>query len=236
MDNLISKIEKSHLIIYGKTGTGKTYSVKNQLNIDKYIICNNNTGINYIKNNIINFCKIKKNKLKIIVFDNCECLTLQSQLILRVIMEKYSKKNRFIMICNNYKKLIIPLQSRCAIIKIDNNIDLRQENFKDNKLDIKKLFKNKKEDIINIILLKNYDLKTIIYEYCKYIDENINNIDNILNQITKIEKYIIYCEKELILIKLLDIHFNNKLDKLLLIFRNFIFFCFLFWFFFFFHF
>lgn len=219
-------INKGHIILYGKSGIGKTTYVKNELKnkdekikIDKYIICNNNTGINYIKNDIINFCKIKTSKLKVIVFDNCECLTIQSQLILRVIMEKYSNNNRFVFICINYKKLIIPIQSRCIIKKHIPQFKIPEE--EEDKIDISLIFNNKKEKILEILLNKNYNIKILIKEYCNYyynLYENEKDFFIIINKIAKLEKYINYCSYELIYLKLLEIHYKNNLNLLKLFF------------------
>ena len=206
-------IKKGHLILYGKSGTGKSQYIKDNLDIDKYIICNNNTGINYIKNDIINFCKIKKGKIKIIVFDNCECLTIQSQLILRVIMEKYARNNRFVFICTNYNKLIVPIHSRSIIIKYENDIKI-DDNV--DKINIKKIFKNKKENIIKILLNENYNVKDVLKYYCQEVYEIKDDSSNIINDICKLEKYVNNSKEELIYLKLLRIHYNNNINLLLL--------------------
>lgn len=205
-------IKKGHIILYGKSGIGKSQYIKDNLNINKYIICNNNTGINYIKHDIINFCKIKKEKLKIIVFDNCECLTIQSQLILRVIMEKYAKNNRFVFICTNYNKLIVPIHSRSIIIKYENNI--KKE--KINRINIIKIFKNNKENIIKHLLNENYNIKYVLKSYCQKLYEIKDNSEKIINDICKLEKYVNNSKCELIYLKLLRIHYNNNIDLLLL--------------------
>jgi replication factor C small subunit len=46
-------------------------------------------------------------------FDEADSMTSEAQLCLRTIIEKYSFNTRFIFACNDIKKIIDPLKSRC---------------------------------------------------------------------------------------------------------------------------
>ena len=121
-----------HLIFYGPSGCGKTSTIialskelfGDSIN-DKIIELNasDERGINIIREKIKNYAKqsVKCNNgepsWKIIILDEADTMTSDSQFALRRIMEQYSKITRFCIICNYHNKIIDPIISRCALFK-----------------------------------------------------------------------------------------------------------------------
>jgi DNA polymerase III delta prime subunit len=78
-------------------------------------------GINYYRNDVKTFCQtcsIVKGKKKIVVLDDIDLITEQSQQVFRNCIDKFSHNVHFISSCNNIQKVIESLQSRFTIIKI----------------------------------------------------------------------------------------------------------------------
>lgn len=110
----------THYIFTGKAGTGKTTTANaiiNELQTDKKEInCSDQRGIDTVRNIIINFCKhasIYNNEYKIIILEEADGLTNDSQRSLKRIIEKYSHNTRFILCVNNNDKIIDEIKSRC---------------------------------------------------------------------------------------------------------------------------
>lgn len=120
----------------------------------------------YIERQII-FSKNPKNKFRIIIINNADKYSIQTQTSLRVIMEKYHKTCKFILSCKNYNKIIEPLLSRCY------------------------LFTMKKPDIDT---LKMYAVKILLNEkkikLAGIVLSNLNENDTIKTTLWKIEYLI----------------------------------------------
>jgi replication factor C subunit 2/4 len=77
-------------------------------------------GIKVVRDKIKNFASVSikgNNSLpsyKIIILDEADAMTNDSQYALRRIIEKYTLSTRFILICNYVTRIIPPLASRCA--------------------------------------------------------------------------------------------------------------------------
>lgn len=78
-------------------------------------------GIRIVREKIKNFASMAINynysdipPYKIIILDEADAMTNDSQFALRRIIEKYSNITRFILLCNYITKIIPPLASRCA--------------------------------------------------------------------------------------------------------------------------
>lgn len=153
-----------HLIFFGPSGCGKTSTILALakelfgVNYMERIIelnASDERGINVIREKIKTYAKqsIKNIKdappWKIIILDEADTMTADSQFALRRIMEQYSKITRFCIICNYYNKIIDPIISRCSLFRFkpideaENILKLEnicvQENFKCNQQIFKKI-------------------------------------------------------------------------------------------------
>jgi len=121
-------------------------------------------GIKVVRDKIKNFAALAINEYenipnyKIIILDEADAMTNDSQFALRRIIEEYSSLTRFILICNYVTKIIAPLSSRCTNFKF-NNI-----NYNNMKNMIEKILINEK---------KEYDIKEL--------EEIINYLYDITN-------------------------------------------------------
>lgn len=128
--NLIDNCNLPHLIFYGPPGTGKTSTIlaicneifPNELKHNRLFEFNasDDRGIKFIRDKIKKISNLqiipKKNvpPIKMIILDEVDTLTPDSQYALRRIMENSSIHTRFCLICNYPNKLIDPIISRCA--------------------------------------------------------------------------------------------------------------------------
>jgi replication factor C subunit 2/4 len=127
-----------HMIFYGPSGSGKTstiHALAREIFGDEWknrIIeynASDERGINVVRDKIKTHAKQITKQVdglppwKIIVLDEADTMTTDSQFALRRIIEQYSKITRFCMVCNYYYKIIDPIISRCALFRfkpIDN--------------------------------------------------------------------------------------------------------------------
>ena len=136
--NIIESLRKTlftrnlpHLIFYGPSGCGKTSTILalakelfgKEYWSDRIIELNasDERGINIVRDKIKMYAKksIKENPnippWKIIILDEADTMTADSQFALRRIMEEYSNITRFCIICNYHDKIIEPIISRCSL-------------------------------------------------------------------------------------------------------------------------
>ena len=122
-----------HLLLYGPPGTGKTSCIVAlsmelfgpKIYNDRVLELNasDERGINIVRDKIKTYAKhsIRKNDKippwKIIILDEADSMTSDSQFALRRIMEEYSKVTRFCIICNYHNKIIDPIVSRCTLFR-----------------------------------------------------------------------------------------------------------------------
>ena len=124
-ESLKSKEEIPNLLFAGNPGTGKT-TLSKIIATDildcqyLYINASDENGIDTIRSKVIGFASTKSldGKLKLVLFDECDALTLDSQKALRNVIEEYSHNTRFIFTCNYLFKIIPALQSRCQIFNL----------------------------------------------------------------------------------------------------------------------
>ena len=119
----IAENDIQNLLLYGPAGTGKTSAAKlivNKIECDYiYINASDERGIDTIREKVVGFASTMSFKpLKVIILDEADYLTIQSQAALRNVMEQYSRNTRFILTCNYVEKIIDPIQSRCQVVNI----------------------------------------------------------------------------------------------------------------------
>jgi len=119
-----------NMIICGSSGTGKTSSIHvlaRKILGNSYkdglleISSSTYRDVDFIRNTVKNFSRkmtiLPSGVHKIIIIEEAESLSSDSQQALKRIMEIHSKTTRFIFSCNSSSKIIEPLQSRCAVVR-----------------------------------------------------------------------------------------------------------------------
>jgi len=126
IDRLINSGKLPHLLFYGPPGTGKTSTIlacarklygKNFKAMVLELNASDARGIDVVRNQITSFAGTRKlfsSGVKLIVLDEADALTKDSQAALRRVIEKYSRTTRFCLICNYVSKIIPAIQSRCT--------------------------------------------------------------------------------------------------------------------------
>ena len=182
-----------HLIFFGPSGCGKTSTILalskelfgEELYYERVIELNasDERGINVIRDKIKTYAKKAINPKenvppwKIIILDEADNMTPDSQFALRRIMEEYSKLTRFCIICNYHNKIIDPINSRCALFRfkpikeIDILLKLKDICIKEN-LCLSDEFLNQ------VIKFSRGDLRKAI----NFLQKCQNQYGNILNQ------------------------------------------------------
>lgn len=182
-----------HLIFYGGSGCGKTSTIMalakelfGEKNISKRIIelnASDERGINVVRDKIKLYANQSVNfddnipPWKIIILDEADTMTADSQFALRRIIEEYSKITRFCFICNYHNKIIDPIISRCSLFCfkpiLENDIfnKLRE-------ISINEKF-NCSDNLINkIIKISRGDLRKAI----NYLQKCFNSYDESFNE------------------------------------------------------
>jgi len=125
------KEEIPNLLFTGAAGIGKTSAAKiivnDILNCQYlYINASDENGIDIIRHKVVNFAQTMSidGKIKVIILDECDGLSIDAQRALRNTMEEFAGITRFILTAN-YKYRIIPaLQSRCQSFDLTPPLDL----------------------------------------------------------------------------------------------------------------
>lgn len=139
-ENIISSMEgvlktknMPHFLFFGPSGCGKTSTIlalTRELFTDEYfnervieLNASDERGIKVVREKIKRYAQNSVNtkkdipNFKVIILDEADSMTSESQCALRKIMEDYSNVTRFCIICNYHQKIIEPIVSRCSLLR-----------------------------------------------------------------------------------------------------------------------
>ncbi|ORD94841.1 RFC3 [Enterospora canceri] len=111
-------VDLPNMLFYGPSGTGKTTSIRALLNNKMSPInvlelnASDERGIDTVRNRIKQFAETSVEH-RLVILDEADSMSKDAQGALRRIMEDYPNC-RFCLICNYARKVIEPIQSRCA--------------------------------------------------------------------------------------------------------------------------
>jgi len=220
-DCIENSLALPHCLFYGPPGTGKTttalaicHQLFGPLFFKERVLelnASDERGIKIVRDKIKIFAKKKINgnipqdynyrcpPYKVIILDEADAMTDESQFALRRIIEENSLTTRFCLICNYVAKINKPIISRCAIYRFKNLsntaiIAMLTNICKKEKITIKG------KSVDRIIDYCDGDLRKAIntLQRLKFLSTNDIN-DNILNDIS---------------IKMNPANFSNLIDKL----------------------
>lgn len=129
--NFIDNNNIPNMLIYGHNGTGKTsliHAICNEYYGNTYYDCvldfnaSDDRGIKAIRSSIKKFVSTKSytKKIKLVILDEFDNITIDAQYALRRIIENFSSNVRFCFICNFIHKIIPSIISRCVFIQMNN--------------------------------------------------------------------------------------------------------------------
>ena len=117
--------EYPNMMIVGKPGLGKS-TFKNVFkretdSVALEINCSAETGVDEVRDKIKRCAESAgfTGKIKVIVLEECDYMSKNAQAALRSLMDKVIDITRFMFLCNDDKKMMEPIKSRCQIVNIN---------------------------------------------------------------------------------------------------------------------
>jgi DNA polymerase III delta prime subunit len=181
--------EIPNLLFVGHAGIGKT-SLAKLLCKDVlqcqylYINASDENGIDTIRTKVTNFARTKSfdGKIKCIILDETDGLSLDAQRALRNTMEEHSSITRFILTANYKHRIIPPLLSRCQSLDLTPPPDLCIDR-------IKKILELEQIEVSEFEKLHTY-VKTCLPDLRRCINEIQKNTHQgklFLNELVKVK-------------------------------------------------
>ncbi len=229
---ILDKKEMLNLLFYGPPGVGKTtiaLSLAKHLYGDRYtdftleLNASDERGIKMVREKIKTFAKLLCDNtvfpFKLIILDEADALTNDSQYALRRIIDDFSHSTRFIIICNYINKLINPIISRFRAFQF------KQISFDSATIILNKIIKKEKLNVNSEQLKKIYeitggDLRKMITQlqyntvpnnkFLPVLLENSKNPDIVLSKLLKEN-----IQSEYLLLEVYEYAMKNNHSKLL---------------------
>lgn len=184
-ESLATKQEIPHLLFSGPPGIGKSsiskVIINNILDCQSLYLNTSDGGgnIDNIRGSVVGFAKSKSidGNLKVVLLDEIDAASFDSQRALRGILEDCAGTCRFILTCNYLHRTIPALQSRCQLINLNPPLEetvkrvvsiLKKENIT--------IPEDQKPLLLNHIKDNLPDLRRIIGDIQKYSVSGILNI------------------------------------------------------------
>ena len=133
MEGVLKSKNMPHFLFFGPSGCGKTSTIlalTRELFTGEYfnervieLNASDERGIKVVREKIKRYAQNSVNtkegipNFKVIILDEADSMTSESQCALRKIMEDYSNVTRFCIICNYHQKIIEPIVSRCSLLR-----------------------------------------------------------------------------------------------------------------------
>lgn len=125
IQNMIENNCIPHLLLNGNKGTGKTSTIQTLITklygkehniMTLKLNASNHRGIEVVRKEIKSFVTSRmmfSTKPKLVILDEADAMTMDAQLALRRIMDRYNKNAKFCIICNYIRKIHPAIISRC---------------------------------------------------------------------------------------------------------------------------
>jgi DNA polymerase III delta prime subunit len=191
----VNKTEIPNLLLHGGAGVGKTTVAKamcNEINAD-YLIINGSdeTGVDVVRSKIKDFASTMSftGGRKVIIVDEADYLSTNSQAAFRNVIEEFASNCSFIFTCNFKNKMIEPLHSRCAVVdftmKTSEKSTMASQFFKRVNNILTEEGVNFEQKVIAEVIKKHFpDFRRVLNELQRYSSNDSKTIDTgILAQI-----------------------------------------------------